>query len=1490
MTARMQNKEKGSTVVLNSAFRRNRLLLSVVFAVFAQILPADGVAGLRDWSKSVLALRPPVPEASTRSTVPVGSKHIQNASPVDGFAHEKEVMAKNLSFDVPADSAWTRVLDTDEETFSECLMDLGNGVTGTFGAYGQLGNYAPFYLTIAGLAPSSPAEAADVRTFVLSEVCGNSASVAVKCIPHVLHAGEVEIRDRRTTFDAPFEKFWFVFVDDQPQANWMHPCRYIFVSEDLSAYAVVYRMAPPRVTDASTGDVLRLEGGATWSVNVPTLQSVVSNVWAVSNSYLSNGLQYGGDTDHSYFILISGGHNPWSNGIRFWSDTAMFYSTLTLKYNVPKDHIRVYMSDGTSPAKDACLDANGEVLVSSPTDLDGDGISDIAGAATWSNVKTAFSTWQSKLTSSDQLVVFMSTHGGYEGVLGTYDAVASLFSPDGSGDDANGHVAEVRDDEFHEWTKEFKCPVALAIECCYSGGFVDDIVKTSNRFITTAANHKETSRGWSSKADVSHWQNGEIGWVKACNCWTIPFVSAFRGYIPYPDVGGYPWMDLEPCSADTSGDGKISMVEAAEFARAYDEAALSGYEHPQIGGDGSSFFLVKSKTNVKPDLVAATPSGWSSPLIVSRSDSATSDDLDLKTYDSVIVRCAWQCQLAESHNEEIKVALFVDGTRWITFGDIGERPGIVYDRSWEIGRLSAGPHTFRMQIDPDNVVAEADESNNIFEKTVTIIEGAVSVGHFTVENGELIAWDGQGSTDLVIPTGVKSIGSGVFSGSSVTSIRLSDSVEVLGFQAFSTCYSLTNVIFGIGLKKVDDSCFFACSGLKGAFYVPEGVERIGDDAFEYVGCSRIVLPSTLRSLGEKVFLGCRSLREVYFKSDAPRLEATWGSFSGGSPKIFIYASEDIVTYAPSGSRGWKTVGSTVLPSVWPTEDGEDARSIQTYSLQAPPLVLSAADCICSAESQNLSFECEGISNWTVSSDSNWITVTTSSGSGKGTVRYSVRPNMSQDDRFGTITVTSGKTSASFKVRQRGVRHRVGDYVLEGSLLVSWSGPMAGDQVVGDIDLVIPDGFGIEEIAEKAFYNVLGNKTITSVVLPKGLKKIGKYAFRLCESLTNICFNADLEEIGGNAFGSCRKLSGCLVIPPSVKRIGSHAFEYTNYTAVVLPGDLDFLNDAVFSQCPILTSVFYAGNAPKNIDSLGWTYYGSLPELTTYVPNGSTGWKDSGTSLPALWPVNGDSFSGDYRRPIRNYNPAFTVKLNRNDGSRQTKSLSFKLGADQSLPPLDAQLKWGHADFRFVGWGTAADATTAKYADGEWFLDFVEPGQTLNLFAIWEKPNDKSQTIVLQGTGWTWVSINMEPDDASFASVFKGVSFADDDVIKSSGGSATYYGGTWYPSPSTFMFVPGRAYAVKKSTAGTATVTVGGTPAVASLTVTAGWNWIGPTTDKPVSLDALKHSGGFADDDVISSTSRSSTYYGGKWYGSLQSLEPGVGYKARFDKAGTLSEK
>ena len=51
-----------------------------------------------------------------------------------------------------------------------------------------------------------------------------------------------------------FDKAWFMFVDDLPNANWEHPCRYIFIDVNTQEYTIEQARTPPTEMD----DMVRL--------------------------------------------------------------------------------------------------------------------------------------------------------------------------------------------------------------------------------------------------------------------------------------------------------------------------------------------------------------------------------------------------------------------------------------------------------------------------------------------------------------------------------------------------------------------------------------------------------------------------------------------------------------------------------------------------------------------------------------------------------------------------------------------------------------------------------------------------------------------------------------------------------------------------------------------------------------------------------------------------------------------------------------------------------------------------------------------------------------------------------------------------------------------------------------------------------------------------------------------------------------------------------
>ena len=503
------------------------------------------------WESLMRENRPHLPHKETRSLR--GSAQatlMSNASPFE----DSMAIANRMLGGLPESASWRTSFRSEEERIDVCDFVSSDGTSNSFAVYGQLGNFTPYYWVASGLPSGDGVPSKDF----LERNCRVYDSSVIQCSAEVLSAAEVDVRElgEEDAVSIPYSRFWFFFVNDSPGANWAHPCRYVFVSEDQTSFTVLYRMMPPRLFSRATSERIRLRALESKNVEkAETLENVKSKVYGYAQNLRNmsaNSISYAtGNASKSYFVLISGGADPESNGIRFWCDTAMLYSTLTLKYGVSKDNIYVYMSDGTSSADDANLgnDSN-PVLVSSPLDLDGDGSSDIDGAATKSNVSSCFSSLRSRLASDDQLFVFVTSHGGPDGTKGVnnYDCKACLYASSGS-------TPYFRDDELASWTSGFSCPVAFAIETCFSGGFIDDITATANRVIATACNHYESSFGATGTAAASNWDSK--GKTCAYNQYSAPFITALRGCKPVPYGNyGYPWQDSSiSVDADSNGDG-----------------------------------------------------------------------------------------------------------------------------------------------------------------------------------------------------------------------------------------------------------------------------------------------------------------------------------------------------------------------------------------------------------------------------------------------------------------------------------------------------------------------------------------------------------------------------------------------------------------------------------------------------------------------------------------------------------------------------------------------------------------------------------------------------------------------------------------------------------------------------------------------------------------------------------------------------------------------
>lgn len=335
---------------------------------------------------------------------------------------------------------------------------------------------------------------------------------------------------------------WFFFIDDNPDANWEHPCRYVFVDDTSTPVATAYNaMSPPtNIAVAPIAGELPDPGG----------------------TVLGGGGGAGGapacspDCSHYYALLLSGGYNANNNHKRYYNDILSMYTTLTQTYGYPKNHIWVLMSDGTLStadrhyADDTTKNPVVPKLDNSPTATDFAGST--IGNAQKATVLSTLGSIATALGPTDNLFIFTTNHGASTTTPASESAILYLW---------NGE--SITDEEFVNALDPELNSITITMEQCFSGGFIDNFITNyagpQKRVIATAANYNEYSWG-----------------------------NAFS----------YPWIFgvTNPVPSDTSGDSRGSMQEAFTYARDHDDYAtmVPAKETPQFfykNIDGSAQFL-----------------------------------------------------------------------------------------------------------------------------------------------------------------------------------------------------------------------------------------------------------------------------------------------------------------------------------------------------------------------------------------------------------------------------------------------------------------------------------------------------------------------------------------------------------------------------------------------------------------------------------------------------------------------------------------------------------------------------------------------------------------------------------------------------------------------------------------------------------------------------------------------------------------------------------
>ena len=107
---------------------------------------------------------------------------------------------------------------------------------------------------------------------------------------------------------------------------------------------------------------------------------------------------------------------------------------------------------------------------------------------------------------------------------------------------------------------------------------------------------------------------------------------------------------------------------------------------------------------------------------------------------------------------------------------------------------------------------------------------------------------------------------------------------------------------------------------------------------------------------------------------------------------------------------------------------------------------------------------------------------------------------------------------------------------------------------------------------------------TECIIPDGVTRIGRKAFKDCKSLRSITMGNNLEKIEGLAFDDCQNLNSVTFLD-GLKTIEEKAFkDCKNLTEVILPNSLSIIENGAFWNCRNLEKLVLPNNLTKIPDN------------------------------------------------------------------------------------------------------------------------------------------------------------------------------------------------------------------------------------------------------------------------------------------------------------------
>lgn len=258
-------------------------------------------------------------------------------------------------------------------------------------------------------------------------------------------------------FQIPDYDCWLVVIDTDPiEHNNNNEYIFLFIDINTAKYEKY-------IFDSSTSDVELIPVKTIKTKSSGETSDVVrkdnkQKEWPVKKRTSVN--------DCKWAVIISGGYNVSNNHPRYWNNSSYAYKVLTNKYSYPKSHIYCLIADGSNPAVDR---SDG---ISTPLDLDGDGVDEALIQADSVNISSVFTFLGNHVAADDEVFVYVTDHGHLDSVTG--DALICLWNEFFSADQFFNEINKITSNAH----------INIVMGQCHSGGFIDPIRDNSRQNYT----------------------------------------------------------------------------------------------------------------------------------------------------------------------------------------------------------------------------------------------------------------------------------------------------------------------------------------------------------------------------------------------------------------------------------------------------------------------------------------------------------------------------------------------------------------------------------------------------------------------------------------------------------------------------------------------------------------------------------------------------------------------------------------------------------------------------------------------------------------------------------------------------------------------------------------------------------------------------------------------------------------------------------------------